>query len=250
MIILLENQDYTSVMADAYMGTNLTSRGYLMSNYLGVTHPSQPNYIAMTSGNTQSCIWDLNCDISAAGVADLLEAKGLTWKNYAEKYPGNCYTGSNTGTYYRKHTPFIMFNNIHNNATRCANVVEAGQLAADAAANKLPTYMFYTPDINNDGHDTSLAYASAWLQGFLEPKLTSPAYANTLFHIVFDESATQVFAPNHIYSLFIGKGIAGAGKVDATAYTHYSGLATVESIFGLGNLGTNDATATAIPYVC
>ncbi|KAJ3346869.1 Glutathione reductase [Entophlyctis luteolus] len=247
MIILLENEDYATVIADPYMGTSLASRGYLMSNYLGVTHPSQPNYIAITSGDTHWCIWDLNCDVNAKSVADLLEAKGLTWKNYAEEYPGDCYTGSNTGTYYRKHTPLIMYDNIHNNATRCAGVVPATQLAVDEAAHQLPTYMFYTPNINNDGHDTNLTYASNWLQGFLEPKLTNPVYANTLFHIVFDESATQIFAPNHIYSLFIGKGIAGKGVVDATSYNHYSGLATVESIFGLGNLGENDASANTIP---
>jgi hypothetical protein len=41
---------------------------------------------------------------------------------------------------------------------RCAKVVNAADplagLDADLAAGTLPQYSFYTPDINNDGHDT------------------------------------------------------------------------------------------------
>ncbi|KAJ3273445.1 hypothetical protein HDU76_010819, partial [Blyttiomyces sp. JEL0837] len=49
--IVLENEDNANVMKDPYMGTNLTSRGYYLSNMNGVWHPSQPNYIAMISGS-------------------------------------------------------------------------------------------------------------------------------------------------------------------------------------------------------
>ncbi|KAJ3014827.1 UNVERIFIED_CONTAM: hypothetical protein HDU68_011145 [Siphonaria sp. JEL0065] len=142
----------------------------------------------------------------------------------------------------------MSFTNISGNSTRCAKIVNSSQLATDAAANNLPNYMFYTPDQNNDGHDTTIAYASNWLKGFLEPKLTAAVYANTLFHVVFDESKTS--SPNNVYSLFVGKGIQAANVVDNTAYTHYSALRTIENIFGLGNLGQNDATATSIPFIC
>ncbi|KAJ3098519.1 hypothetical protein HK100_005087, partial [Physocladia obscura] len=206
MVIFLENEDEGNVLEDTYMGTTLTGQGYFMSNYDGVTHPSQPNYIAYISGSQNGCTSDSNINIAKSNVADLLESKGFTWKNYAESYPGNCYTGANTGTYYRKHTPFISFTDISKNSTRCANIVPATQLATDEAAGTLPNFIFYTPDINNDGHDTN--------------------------------------------SIFLGKGIVGAGQVDATAYNHYSSLATVESIFGLGNLKLNDATAPIIPFVC
>ncbi|KAJ3076242.1 hypothetical protein HDU98_004855 [Podochytrium sp. JEL0797] len=248
MVIVLENEDAQAVLADPYLGGNLASRGYLMTNYNGVAHPSQPNYIAMVSGSTNGCTNDNNINIKTKSVADLLEAKGLSWKNYAEGYPGSCSLGSSYTTYYRKHVPFISFTNIQTQATRCAKIVPASQLTKDIASGTLPTYMFYTPDINNDGHDTDIPTSSAWLKGFLEPLLVNPLFSKTLFHIVYDESHTT--SPNKIYSLFIGAGIKGAGVADNNAYTHYSGLATVEQIFGLGNLGLNDATAKTIPFTC
>ncbi|KAJ3246976.1 hypothetical protein HDU77_008739 [Chytriomyces hyalinus] len=248
MTIVLENTDYSEAIAQSYMGATLPPKGYLLTNYFGVSHPSQGNYIAMVAGGVNGCKSDSNCNLRVKSVADLLEAKGLTWKSYQESYPGNCYTGSRSGTYYRKHNPFMSFTSISGNATRCARNVVASQLDKDAANNALPNYMFYSPDINNDGHDTGAAYADRWLKSFLEPKLTNPAYKDTLFHVVFDESDTA--SPNYIYSILLGQGIAAAGKKDSTKYTHYSFLATLEGIFDLGNLEQNDATATKIPLKC
>ncbi|KAJ3010608.1 UNVERIFIED_CONTAM: hypothetical protein HDU68_002052 [Siphonaria sp. JEL0065] len=148
------------------------------------------------------------------------------------------------------HRVFYDFNvdisavDIRNNDTRCANIVHASQLDSDARDGNLPNYIFFTPDMNNDGHDTDLSYASKWLQNFLELKLVDPVYRNTLFFITFDESET--YFGNHIYSLLIGAGVV-PGTVDKTKYTHYSFLATVEALFGLGNLGQNDAKAPRIP---
>ncbi|KAJ3012078.1 UNVERIFIED_CONTAM: hypothetical protein HDU68_001391 [Siphonaria sp. JEL0065] len=246
MVILLENEDQVNVIADPYF-KSLAAKGYNMGNYYGVAHPSQPNYIAMVSGSVNNCYGDENININARSIADLLEAKGLTWKAYNEGYPGNCFLDATSGRYARKHNPFLSFTNIQGNSARCAKIVDSTQLDADASSGKLPNYAFFTPDLYNDGHDTSIPYTSSWLQGFLEPKLTNPAYANTLFHIVFDESAT--YSPNQIYSVFVGAGVT-AGAVDNTQYDHYSGLATVESIFGLGNLGLSDASAKVIPFGC
>ncbi|KAJ3268346.1 hypothetical protein HDU76_011442, partial [Blyttiomyces sp. JEL0837] len=182
---------------------------------------------------------------------DLLESKGLTWKTYQEDYPGHCATGKTyggSGAYARKHNPFISMNNIRTNPTRCAKIVPAANLNSDAATNNLPNYMFYTPNLTNDGHDTDIPTASAWLQNFLSNKLNDKAYANTLFFVTFDESASS--SPNQIYGVLLGAGIAGAGQTDDNYYDHYSWLATIEAIFGLGNLGLNDASASTIKLGC
>ncbi|KAI8619890.1 phosphoesterase [Chytriomyces sp. MP71] len=248
MTIILENQDAANAFADPYLA-DLANRGYAMTNYHGVTHPSQPNYIALVSGSRHGVFLDMNWNVDDSSIADPIEAAGLTWKSYQESWPGNCFSGQSSGTYHRKHNPFISFNNIRNDPARCANIVDASKLAADAAAGQLPNYIFYTPDINHDGHNTGLAAASQWLQGFLEPLLADPAFADTLFHITFDEAANY-FAPNKIYTVLLGQGILGAGKTDDVEYNHYSFLATLEQIFGLPSLGQNDASATLIPLQC
>ncbi|KAI8803675.1 phosphoesterase family-domain-containing protein [Cladochytrium replicatum] len=250
MTIVLENEDASNVMKDPYMGTTLPAKGYLLTNSYGVTHPSQPNYIAQIAGDTLWVLGDYDVNLGDTNIVDLLEAKSLTWKSYQENYPSaGCNLDSTYGgksAYARKHNPFISFKNIQNNATRCANIVPSSQLDIDAAAGKLPNYMYYTPNLLNDGHDSSLLYGSNWLKSFLEPKLTDPAYADTLFYITFDESECYLCS-NKIYSILVGKGIKGAGLTDNTKYDHYSFLATWENAFGIGNLGRNDAKATPVP---
>ncbi|KAJ3290754.1 hypothetical protein HDU79_002968 [Rhizoclosmatium sp. JEL0117] len=244
MIVVLENRDESEVLQNAYM-TQLKERCYYLSNMFGVSHPSQPNYLAMISGSTQGCIDDSDVDYKTKSIVDLLEAKGLTWKSYQEDYPGSCFTGSAYSQYRRKHNPFISFTNIRENATRCANIINSSQLDIDASNDALPNYMFYTPGMDDDGHDTTVDYAASWLQKFLEPKLVDPAYSTTLFMITHDESRSV--SPNHIYTVLIGAGIKGVGFVDETYYDHYSLLATTEALFGLGCLDQNDATASKIP---
>jgi hypothetical protein len=157
-------------------------------------------------------------------------------------------TSKKYGLYRRKHNPFISINNIRTNARRCANIVNSAQLDIDAAHSSLPNYMFYTPNMNNDGHNTNIPTASEWLKRFLEPKLVDPAYANTTFFITFDESDDKN-QYNSIYSVLLGAGIKGQGLVDASYYDHYSWLSTIEHIFDLGTLGRNDVSANSFP-VC
>ncbi|KAJ3404373.1 hypothetical protein HDU80_002920 [Chytriomyces hyalinus] len=170
----------------------------------------------MIAGSTHNCFFDTNIDIEGQTIVDLLEDRNLSWKSYQESYPGGCFTGDRYETYARKHNPFISFNNIRNNATRCARIVNSNELETDTERGTLPAFMFYTPDMNHDGHDTSVQFASQWLKEFLEPKLAHPSFAS---------------------------GIPHPGSVDGTRYNHYSLLATIEQIFALGNLGYNDASA-------
>jgi len=46
-IIFLEDKSEQAVVGNAFM-KDLASRGVRLTKYFGVTHPSQPNYIAAT----------------------------------------------------------------------------------------------------------------------------------------------------------------------------------------------------------
>jgi hypothetical protein len=91
--------------------------------------------------------------VSATNLVDILEAQGITWKAYMEAYTpgpgGDCNPAGTIGTYYRKHNPFMTYDNIRNNKTRCQKIVPSQQLDIDVQNNALPQFFYYTPDINN-----------------------------------------------------------------------------------------------------
>ena len=242
-IIQLENSAYTSVLANPYFA-NLASRGRLLNNYYAVTHPSQPNYIAEIAGDT-FVTDDSSHDLPQSNLVDLLEGAGISWKTYQEDYPGQCSAVSSAagGLYARKHNPFVSFDSVRTNPARCAKIVNASQLGLDITANTLPQYSFYVPNQNNDGHDTGIAYAADWLQGFLEPKLTNSNFmSGTLIVVTFDEDDHS--QNNHVYTVLLGDMISAG--TDSNSYNHYSLLRMVENNFGLATLGRNDASANAI----
>ncbi|PWN52667.1 hypothetical protein IE53DRAFT_260403 [Violaceomyces palustris] len=242
--IFFENEDRANVLKDPNF-KKATQMGIDQSSYYATTHPSQPNYIAYVSGSTQGVTNDSNANLNGKSIVDLLEPKGISWGAYAEALPSSNYTGSKSGTYYRKHEPFISFNNIRNSASRVNKIKNADALDADIKAGNLPQFVFFAPDINNDGHDTSIDYAGNWLSGFLSKYNDHFQNTNTVLHLTFDESETYT-GPNLVYSTISGGSVDPSlvGTTDNTGYTHYSMLKTVENNWGLGSLQTNDANAT------
>jgi phospholipase C len=252
VIVMLENANYEDAVQQPFL-KDFAARGALLTNYHAVAHPSQPNYVALTAGTHDGVFGDGNVTLDARNIADLLEAKGKTWKAYAEGYPGNCFLGSSEGTYARKHVPFLSFQDITSDASRCANVVDASSFAGDAARGTLPDYSFFVPDLNDDGHDTDVATADRWLSATFGTLLNDPSFMKgTLFVITFDEDdfflRAGVMVDNHIYAALAGDMVAPGATSDA-AYDHYSLLRTVEDGLGLGTLGQNDAQATPIAGV-
>jgi acid phosphatase len=98
------------------------------------------------------------------------------------------------------------------------------------------------PNIKNDGHDTGVTFAGNWLKGFLASTGVTSHFDVVL--VVFDEDAGGTTS-NHVYAAIAGRAVTNVGTTDNTPLNHYSMLKTLETNFGLGNLGKNDVTATA-----
>ena len=255
VIVVMENEGTDQALADPYI-SSLTRKGAWFSRYYAITHPSFPNYLAIVAGSTfgmDSDHWPR--PFKGATIADRLEARNLTWKSYAEDYPGRCYLGSGAGAgritptaaptelYARKHVPLLAFASIQNDPARCARVVGAGQFMRDARAGKLPHYSFYTPNMFNDGHDTSLEASSKWLQGFVRAlDATVAMHQRTLLVITWDEGGNR---DNKVLTLLLGN-VVKPGKY-STPLTHFSLLRTIEENFGLSTVGAGDKRASAFP---
>jgi acid phosphatase len=90
---------------------NLTKSGVLLTSYYGLTHPSQPNYIASVGGDYFGLNSDGVVDIppNVSTVVDLFDTKGISWKEYLEGLPNPGFQGTGGGgadgkwDYERKH---------------------------------------------------------------------------------------------------------------------------------------------------
>jgi len=243
MIVIFENTGFDEALSQPFF-KRVAAQGAVLTNYRAVAHPSQPNYVALVAGTTRGVVDDRNVDLDLRHLGDLLEARGKTWKVYAEGYPGNCFLGAQHGRYVRKHVPFLSFKNVQTNPERCAKIVEADQLFADVRSGSLPDYSMVVPDLDDDGHDTGAEFADRWFERRFGPLLADPAFTQELLFVAtFDEDDRM--GGNRVYTALVGPAIR-PGLVSNAPYTHYSLLRTVEDAFGLGTLGRDDAHARSI----
>jgi len=245
-IIVLENEGADQSLSQPFLG-ELAKKGAYFSKFYAATHPSQPNYIAMTAGDTFSVFHDGNVTLDVQNIVDLLEEKGKTWKVYADGFPGDCYLGSSSGKYVRKHVPFLSFKNIQTRPERCARIVDGTELIRDVLVDEIADFSFYVPDLDHDGHDTGVRYADDWLKSSFGPLLGNPKFMKKmLFIVTFDEAGW--LSSNRIYTAFYGDGVI-PGKISNQPYDFYSLLRTIEEGLGLGTLNRKDAQATPITGV-
>lgn len=153
-------------------------------------------------------------------------------------------------TYYvRKHNPHAVFDSITSIPARRELIRNFNDFAADLNASVIPQWNFITPNLVNDAHDTDIDFAADWLEYWLVPLLSDPAFNDnkTLIVLTFDENETFDIN-NRIYTLLLGGAVPERlrGTTDNTYYTHYSTLSTVENNWGLGSLGRGDTNKLRI----
>ncbi len=159
-IIVLENHSAKSVIGDPntpYISSLAQQYGDA-SNYYGVTHPSEPNYIAMTSGSN----WYTNTDNPAnrfdhTNIVDELEAHHISWAAYMDAMPAgdqlaDFWPSSTDPLYASKHDPFALYTDVRDDPARLADIKPYTDLASDLNRPHAPRYVYIVPDQCNDMH--------------------------------------------------------------------------------------------------
>jgi phosphatidylinositol-3-phosphatase len=239
VVVVLENKSRSQVLGNraAPAFNAFARRGAVLSAYRGATHPSLPNYLALVSGSTHGVTTDCtSCTVAGRSLADTLEARGLTWKAYAEGLPRPGWTGPSRGRYAKKHVPFLYFRRVLAEPAQRRRVVPLAQLDRDRTAGKLPSFSLVVPDLCHDMHSCSVATGDAWLKRFLPPLLKLP---RTAVFVVFDESDS---VDPRIPALALGR-LVRPGSRYARGMSHYALLRTIEDGLGLPRLGLSARAA-------
>src|SRR6059058_505382 len=255
-----------STMGAPYMA-GLANSYAIGSQYLGVTHYSQADYLAMLGGTTDNCSsagcpWPFN----GPNLVDSLETAGLTWKGYMENQ--NMASGCDLSyhqPYTPEHNPFVGFTDIVNSPTRCSQIVLANPsgcsvtvcpLINDLNSGSAPNFMWLTPNNCDNMHGftgicaASVSFGDGYLSSLVPNILKSTTFTTqrSALFVVFDEGngycpLNQSTTEDCVYAVWAGP-LAKANYGTTNLYNHYSWLRTVEVNWNLQSLTTNDANAT------
>ncbi len=241
-LIVLENHEYDEVAGNpaAPFLNRLAGHGAVATGYYAITHPSLPNYLALLGGSTFGIRGDCyTCDASGDNLALQLSRAGISWRAYMGGLPSPCFAGAASGTYTKRHDPFMYFPSVADNPGRCARVVPQTRLDADLRRQRLAAFSWLSPDLCEDGHDCGIATTDAALAA-LVPRIIRQLGPHGLLVITFDEGRSDAgccgrAGGGRVFTILIGPDVAPGLRLRA-AHDHYSLLATLEDAFGLPRL--------------
>jgi hypothetical protein len=254
-IILMENHNWTGDgsldikgnPAAPYINKTLAPMASHAEQYFNPpnNHPSLPNYLWLEAGTNFGILDDgppsqhpLPTELH---LVTLLKNANISWKAYLENTTGKVCPLVDDGEYAVRHEPFAYFDDVSNHQNSkskycIAHLRPYAELATDLKNDTLPQYVWITPNLCDDMHDSCgggnpIAQGDTWLADNVPPILNSAAFkeAGALF-IVWDEADN---GDGPIPMIVLSPFAKGKGYSNSIHYTHGSMLRTIEEIFGV-----------------
>jgi acid phosphatase len=241
VLVVFENKSYQQVVSSqAPWLHGLMATAAVFTDSHGVTHPSQPNYLALFSGSTQS-VTDDHCPVRLGNRPNLgrqLLDAGLTFTGYSEDLPGPGSTACTSGGYAAKHNPWVDFDNLPAG-------VNQPFTSFPAAFDSLPAVSFVVPNLCHDMHDCSVVTGDAWARDHLDGYRQWAGAHRSLLVVTFDEDDNS--SGNRILTLVAGAGVRPG--MYPQRFDHYGLLRAIEDCYGLARLGAA-ASAPGVTAFC
>jgi phosphatidylinositol-3-phosphatase len=254
-VMVLENRSYGQVIGNrkAPYLNRLARRHALATRYYAITHPSLPNYIALTTGamaeistNCAGCATDL------PSLVNQLDAAGISWNAYFESIPPDADIAvTPTGSYDKHYNPFIYTESVDGRRIDRSKVVDFRRLRRDLRRGHLPRFSWIAPNVHHDGHEHSLRAADAYAARTV-PRVLHALGPDGVLYLTWDEGRrsdrTGVGGSpggGHV-ALIAAGGAARRHTRTAIPANHYALLRTIEANFGLPPLGSAGASSTPL----
>ena len=251
VIVINENKSFSQVFGNPvdapYINNTLKAGGAVLADMYAITHPSQPNYLHLFSGDNQGVIH--NGDTSGItpfdtpNLAAKLVAAGRTFTGYSENLPSIGYTGYQTvdGLYSRRHNPWVQWQGIdapaYNHLPPTINQPFSAFPMTPATFGSLPSVSIVIPNNQNNMHDAPILHGDAWLQSNFGVYAAWAKDNNSLLIVTFDED--DYLLRNRIPTVFYGAHVVAGAEVDGT-WTLHNLLHTVEGANGTTHAGASN----------
>jgi hypothetical protein len=220
LVVVVENHSLDAMRREMPWTYGLAQRYGHATGYRAITHPSLPNYLAISGGDTFGVTDDRDPSahpLDATSVFGQALARHATAKVYAEDMPGACATTS-SGRYAVRHNPWTYY--VGERAACGRYDVAMSGLAADVRAGSLPNAGMVVPNLCNDAHDCPAATADAWLRTVVGGVLAGPDFASGRLLVVVTADEDDRSQGNLVLTTLVNPQLHHV--VVHTALSHYS----------------------------
>ena len=235
VVVVMENRSFNEIIGSprAPYINELARGGALFTQSYAVTHPSQPNYLALFSGSRQGVTSD-SCPhtFTTANLGWSMVNAGRSFAGYSEGLPAVGSLVCANGAYARKHAPWVNFPSV----PRSANLPFT---AFPSSHTALPQLSFVIPDLDHDMHDGTVGEGDQWLRSNLGGYATWAATHNSLLVLTWDEDDRS--ESNRVVTVIAGAHVR-AGRY-AERIDHYRLLSTLEELERVPRVGRSISAA-------
>ena len=250
-VLVLENRNWEQIAGNpsAPYLNGLLRRGAVATRYFAITHPSLPNYLALTTGGHQNVTHDCAlCRDTSRSLAAQMESAGISWRAYFENIVHPLSTAWSSGQAYNPHYNPFAYTQALRAPDPLGDVTNFAALRHDLAAQQLPRFSWIAPNIQHDGHSVKLAKVDRYARRLVPEILRALGPRGVLF-VTWDEGPNSDLrgahgsGGGHIPLIALGPGARSGARVAVRA-NHYALLRTIEDHFGLTRLGHARDSAT------
>jgi len=256
-LIIMESRNWSDIdgaTSAPYINTALVPATAHAEAYMTPSgnHAAEPNYVWLEAGSNMGITADASFSTShqstSAHLTALLEARGVTWKAYAEGPDGSSCPLSSSGSFIFFHTPQLIFDDMTDSGSatsgHCISHVRPhSELQTDLDANHVAQYNVISPSVCNSMRGGTACPSAdlvkagdTWLSKEIPMIMASQAYADGgVIFVAWDQGSSIAGGtpsdgplPFFAVSRTAKKGYAGN-----VAYDHSALLRTIQEIFSV-----------------
>jgi phosphatidylinositol-3-phosphatase len=221
LVLVVENHSLAQMRDQMPYTAGLAKRYGYATDYRGIRHPSLPNYIAITGGDTYGIADDAapsRHPVDGQSVFGEALGAGKTAALYADGMQGSCATEDGGDRYAVKHNPWAYY--VRERAACTAGDQPMRALAPAVRQGRLPNAGMVVPNLCHDAHDCSLSGADAWIRSELELVLAGPDWRSGHLAVVITADEDDHHAHNNVLTVVVHP--SQQGNVVSSPLNHYS----------------------------
>lgn len=236
LVIIEENHSLEQMSKDMPYAFSLAKKYGYATNYTAITHPSLPNYLAISAGSTLGVTDDADPashKLTQPSVFKQAIDNKKTAGVFADGMTGNCALKNGGNKYLVRHNPWTYFANERSNCAKYDRPASA--FPGVVKAGNLPTVGMLIPNACNDAHDCPLKTADNWFKLQMQTVFAGPDWKSGHLAVVLTADEDDKKGPNTVLTVVMSPSVS-AKKVDAHL-THYSLSRLLSEVSGSKPLG-------------